>query len=91
MIDYKKFRDKQLKEDSELKRYYSELEPEFAVIRAMIRKRNAKGLTQAQLAHKIGTKQSAVARLESGTYNPSLSMLQKVANALDAKLKISIT
>ncbi len=43
-------------------------------------------MTQKQLAEKIGTKQSNIARLESGNYNPSYQFLQKVAGALDKKL-----
>lgn len=74
-----------------VKQYYDELEPEFAVIEAVLRRRLEKKMTQAQLARKIGTKQSAIARLESGGYNPSLAMLRKVAKALDGKLKISIS
>lgn len=75
----------------QVSRYYKELAPEFAIVRAIIKRRLQKELTQAQLAKKIGTKQSAVARLESGRYNPSLSFLRKVASALDAELKISIS
>ena len=90
MKSFKQFKKEQLR-DPEMKKYYDELGPEYAIIEAMLRKRMEKGLTQAQLARKIGTKQSAIARLESGTYNPSLSLLRKVARALDAKLKISIS
>ncbi len=82
---------KRMLADPEARRYYDELEPEYEIIRSVIRQRIKKNMTQAQLARKIGTKQSAIARLESGGYNPSLEMLQKVAKALDAKLKISIS
>lgn len=77
--------------DPEYKKQYDALEPEFSVIENIIRKRLENSMTQAQLARKIGTTQSAVARLESGSYNPSFTMLKKVAKALDAKLKISIS
>lgn len=77
--------------DPEYKKRYDALEPEFAVIESVIRKRLENRMTQAQLARKIGTTQSAIARLESGSYNPSFSMLRKVADALDAKLKIFIS
>lgn len=82
---------KEMLADPKAKQAYDDLEPEYAIIRAMIRKRAEKRMSQAQLARKIGTKQSAIARLESGTYNPSLAMLRKVAKALDGTLKISIT
>lgn len=73
----------------EVRRAYDALGPEFALIEQIIAKRIQKKLTQTALAKKIGTKQSAIARLESGTYNPSLVFLKKVAKGLDAKLKIS--
>ena len=56
---------------------------------SIIERRLAKGLTQSDLAKKLGTKQSAIARLESGNYNPSLAFLNKVATALDTKLKVT--
>ena len=48
-------------------------------------------LSQKQMAEKMGTKQSALSRLESGNSNPSLAYLKKVANALGADLHISLT
>jgi len=87
--NYKQLK-RELLKDKVIKQAYEKLGPEFAVIEMIIRKRIEKGLTQKELAQKIGTKQSAISRLESGTYNPSLSFLQKVGEALDAKLKISL-
>ncbi|SHF49784.1 Helix-turn-helix [Desulfofundulus australicus DSM 11792] len=49
-----------------------------------------KGITQTELTRRVGTRQSAIARLESGTYNPSLRFLKKVAKALDAKIEVSL-
>lgn len=81
---------RELLRDKKVKRAYQELWPEFAVIEMIIKKRIEKGLSQKELAQKIGTKQSAISRFESGTYNPSLSFLQKVGEALGVKLKISL-
>jgi len=81
---------KELLRDKKVKSAYEKLGSEFAVIEMIIKKRIEMGLSQKELARKIGTKQSAISRLESGTYNPSLSFLQKVGEALDAKLKISL-
>ena len=81
---------RELLRDKKIKQLYESLGPEFAVIEMVIRKRIEKGLSQKELAQRIGTKQSAISRLESGTYNPSLSFLQKVGEALDVKLKISL-
>jgi len=81
---------RELLKDKKIKEAYEKLGPEFAVIAMIIKKRIEKGLSQKELASKIGTKQSAISRLESGTYNPTLSFLQKVVEALDAKLKIAL-
>ena len=83
--------DKILFSNKKVKAAYDALEPEFAVIESVIRKRLQKKMTQAQLAKKLGTKQSAVARLEGGTYNPTIKFLQRVAEAMDAKLEVKIT
>lgn len=76
--------------DPKFKREYDALEPEFAIIESIIKQRIAKKISQKQLALRMGTQQSALSRLESGTYNPSLKFLKKVAAALDSKLQISI-
>ena len=89
MESYKKFRAKLLK-NKEFKKAYDELGPEFELISMLIEKRLKKGMTQAALARKLGTKQSAIARLESGAANPTVASLRKVAHALDAKLTVAI-
>ncbi len=81
---------KHLLKDPRVKQAYKELEPEFSVIALLIKMRLRKHLTQRQIAEQIGTKQSAISRLESGMYNPSLSFLYKVADALDARITISV-
>lgn len=69
---------------------FKKLEPEFVLIRSLLKKREQKGMTQSALAKKVGTKQSAIARLESGTYNPSFAFMRKIAKALDAQLIITL-
>lgn len=49
-----------------------------------------RGLTQAQLAAMVGTRQPSIARLENGSSVPSLSFLQRIADALDAKIEVRI-
>ena len=71
-----------------IKAEYDKLEPQFAPIEAILEARVKKGMTQERLAKKIGTKQSAIARLESGKANPSIGFLQKLAEALGKKLVI---
>lgn len=71
-----------------VKAEYDRLQPEYAVIRAVIEARLKKGVTQASLAKKIGTKQSVISRLESGRANPSVLFLKKLAKAMHTSLEI---
>jgi ribosome-binding protein aMBF1 (putative translation factor) len=82
---------KELLTDKEVRKAYEELGPEFAIIVKLIQKRLQKGVTQGQLAEMIGTKQTAISRFESGAYNPTVGFLYKVADALDVKLKVTVS
>lgn len=90
MKTYSQFKKEVLK-SKKVQLAYEALGPEFEVIVALIKRRLEKGFTQQELAKRVGTKQSAIARLESGTYNPSLDFLKKVTNALDAQLRITVS
>jgi len=74
----------------EFRKAYEDLEPEFSVIRQSIKKRIENKMSQRDLAKKLGTKQSAISRLESGTYNPTLSFLKKLSTAFGGKLEVKI-
>lgn len=82
---------KELLSNPKVKAEYDRLEPEYRLIRQVIANRLKKGYSQAQLAAKMKTKQSAISRLESGGYNPTLEFLNKVSTALGCKLTISLT
>ena len=75
--------------DPDYRMAYDELGPEFALARTLIEARVAAGLTQAQLAERMETTQSVVARLESGRFNPSTTTLQKIARSTGTTLRIS--
>ncbi|MBI4437899.1 helix-turn-helix transcriptional regulator [Candidatus Uhrbacteria bacterium] len=77
--------------DREVRKAYDELGPEFVIIEKLIQRRLHRGVTQGQLAEMIGTKQAAISRFESGKYNPTVGFLYKVADALDVKLKVTIS
>ncbi len=89
----KRFKDlkKQILQDKKIKDAYNEIGPEFELVRLLIKKRIERGMPQKELAEKIGTKQSAISRLESGNCNSSLSFLNKVATGLGVKIKIDIS
>lgn len=66
-----------------------EIEAEFAFAWQLIRARSAAGLTQAELAELVGMKQPNIARLEGGTYKPSVATLQRLAEALNVRFEIT--
>ena len=80
-----------LLKDPEVRREYERLKPEYEIIKAMIEARKKKTTTQAKLAKKLGTTQSAIARVESGNGNPTLKFMHRLADALDMKLEIRFT
>ena len=75
--------------DPEYRREYEALDEEFAMIRALIDARVQAGLTQEQLAEKMETSQSTIARLESGRTMPSGRTLSRYAKATGTNLRIS--
>jgi ribosome-binding protein aMBF1 (putative translation factor) len=77
------------REDPEYVAEYSELESEYAVAAAIIEARTYAGLTQGELAKRMGTTQSVIARLEGGKSKPSTSTLEKLAVATGTRLRIS--
>ena len=64
-----------------------ELEAGYQIARLRL----LRGMTQAELADKVGTRQPSIARLENGSSLPSLSFLERIAEALDAQVEIKIT
>lgn len=89
MKNFKLFK-KKLLQDKEIKKAFDELKPQYSIIEMVIKKRLEMGLSQEALAKKIGTKQSAISRLESGKVNPTLLLLSNVAEALNGKLTVSL-
>lgn len=87
MTTYEDFRNEQLK-DPELKAEYEALEPEFAIIQALIDARKESGLTQKELSARTGIAQADISKLEHGTANPSLRTLQRLAAGMGRRLKI---
>lgn len=80
--------EKELLSDPETKKEFDKLAPRYAVISQLIEARIKNKMTQAEVAKMVGTKQSAIARVESGRANPSIEFLQKLANALNSSLEI---
>ncbi len=87
MDDMQKYLDEQLK-NPEFKKEYDALEPEFALIRAILDARREKGITQKELSERTGIAQGDISKLENGSANPSVKTLKRVAAALGKKVKI---
>lgn len=87
MDDMQKYLDEQLK-NPEFKKEYDALEPEFALIRAILNARREKGITQKELSERTGIAQGDISKLENGSANPSVKTLKRVAAALGKKVKI---
>jgi len=81
---------KELLKNKKVAEEYKRLEPRYQLISELIEARVKKGLTQEQLAKKMGTKQSAIARLESGNANPSINFLEEMAAAIGSKLVVQV-
>ncbi len=76
------------RKDPEYVKAYDALEEEFARANMVIGARAHAGLSQAELAERMGTSQSAIARLESGRIKPSTRTLEKLAAATGMRLRI---
>ncbi|MGH9452128.1 MAG: helix-turn-helix domain-containing protein [Terriglobia bacterium] len=74
--------------EAEYRKAYDALEEEFALAKAVIKARNRAGLTQTELARKMGTTQPTVARLEGGRTRPSMRTLERFAEATGSRLLI---
>ena len=76
-------------QDPEFVKEYEAVQPEMEIIRAIVEARNARHLTQKELAERTGIAQTEISRLENGTRNPSIKLLQRLAEGMDMTLTIS--
>lgn len=88
MTRYEKLLSEDLK-NPEIRKEMEKLEPEFAIVRAIIDARTSSGMTQEELSKKSGINQANISKLEHGKANPSVSTLQKLAKGLGKRLVIS--
>lgn len=69
---------------------YARADEEYTLVEALVRARVAANLTQAELARRIGTTQSAIARLEGGKVSPSFATLRRYAQATGTRLTVGL-
>ena len=74
--------------DDDFKKEYEALQPERAIIQAMIEARQRTGLTQKELSERIGIAQGDISKLERGNANPSLRTLQRLAAGMGMILHV---
>jgi transcriptional regulator with XRE-family HTH domain len=91
MLTHKELKARAL-ERADVKTEYDRLDEEFRFLDEFLKARAAAGVTQAEVAERIGTTQSAVARLESGKgkHSPSIATLEKYAHALGCRLELRL-
>ncbi len=78
----------ELMKDPEFLESYEEIQPDLAVMRAIANARAEQNLTQAQVSERTGIAQTEISKLENGTRNPSIKLLQRLADGLGYTLKI---
>ncbi len=85
--DFQRYLDKQL-EDPEFRKEWEALEPEYAIMQALIDARNEAGITQTELSKRTGIAQTDISKLERGNGNPSLKTLKRLAEGLGMTLEL---
>ena len=88
-MKYSDYKEKVFSEKPEVREEYERRGPEYEAIRAAVMTRKEAGLTQRELAERMGTAQANISRFENGNVNPSLEFLQKMASCMGKKLRIS--
>ena len=77
--------------DEEFKTEYDKLKPRYELIAQIIDVRNQLNITQEELAQRVGTQKSNISRFESGSYNPTLDFITKLARSLGKEVHISLS
>jgi ribosome-binding protein aMBF1 (putative translation factor) len=80
----------ELLSDKDTTAAYADMADEFAIVRELIAARARAGLSQTEVAQRMGTTQSAVARLESGKRLPSMRTVERFAQAVGGRLVLRI-
>ena len=79
-----------LMQDDEFKMEYEKLKPRYDLIAQIIDARNQQNITQEELALRAGTQKSNISRFESGSYNPTLDFVIKLAKSLGKEVQITL-
>ena len=77
--------------DPQFKAEWDALEPEYAIIQAIIDARKRSGLTQKELSDRSGINQADISRIERGVGNPSLRTIKRLASSMGMTVKLEFT
>jgi len=86
-VDFQKYLTEKLK-NPKFRKYYNEYDKQLEIAYQILNLRKQKKISQAELAKRIGTKQSNIARMEAGQQNFTTDTLQKIASVFDREVKI---
>ncbi len=86
-VDFQEYLAEKLR-NPRFKKYYNEYGKQLEIAYQILKLRKQKGISQAELAKRLGTKQSNIARMETGQENFTTDTLQKIASVFRRKLKI---
>ena len=87
MSDFRKYLNEQL-QDEEFRDEYERLEPEFSIIQAVFDARKSSRMTQKELSERTGIAQSDISKLENGNSNPTINLLQRLAEGMGMTIKL---
>lgn len=87
MKTLQKYKEEQMKKP-EFRNAYNAIQPEMDIIRALVDARCSSNMTQKELAEKTGIDQADISKIENGVRNPSLHILQRLAEGMDMTLRI---
>ena len=86
--DFEDYFQKMLNTDSSFKEEWENYQPEYEAMKAVLDARLSRNLSQSELATISGINQSEISKIESGTRNPSIKILRKIANAMNMHIEI---
>ena len=87
MSDFRDYLNKRMKDEG-FKKEWDELEPEYAMIQAIIDARKASNMTQKELSERTGIDQADISKIVRGNANPALSTLKRLADGTNMVLKL---
>jgi predicted transcriptional regulator len=90
MDDFNKLLNEELK-NPEFKQEWEKLELRYIIVKQLIKLRNSYNLSQSELAKKIGTTQAVISRIENGSVNVGIDMIERIAKSFNKQIKITFS